>query len=280
MAGCICPISRIRPIRSPAAGACRANRLRRAEISGRTAGTQYTEMRRKPMRPVALLCGLSLAALCGAAQPHYDPAKTRVVLVPLLNLSGEKWEDLKQRQVDKGNGYLREAFSARGFQAIDPSLLASKMEQLQIDLTDEEQQKRAILYEIGRAVGADLIVCALITDTDQSLHRFLEIDDSALMCSISPDGILPSVADVGRRLLDPLLPARREGKAKIKLWLLYVKREKPILSAKTAEGRSAGGYFGFFDKGSKQQVIAVANALGELLKGFLKDYPEPARERH
>lgn len=231
------------------------------------------------MPAASMVFGLLLSAALNAAPPHFEPADTTVALIPVLNLSGEKWEDLKLKQVAKGDEFLRETFSARGFKVVDPALLTGKIEDLKIDLTDEEEQKRATLYRIGRAVGADLIVCALITDTDQSVHRFLDLDDPALACCTSPDGILPSIGDLANRLLDPFLPARKEGKVKIKLWLLDVKREVPILSAKTAEGRSTGGYFAFLDKGSKHQVIAVANALGDLLKGFLKDYPEPDKDQ-
>jgi len=231
------------------------------------------------MRLVPFLGGLFLASHAFAAAQQYTPSGTRVALVPLLNVSGERWADLKRRQVDKGNEFLREAFGDRGFQVVDPALLAAKTAELGIDLSDEEQQKRSTLYRLGRAVDADLIVCALITDTDQTEHRFLEIDDPNLSCSSDLDGLLPSIGDLAGRILDPILPGQREGKAKIKLWLLDVKREKPIISAKTAEGRSTGGYFAFLDRGSKHQVEAVASALNELLKGFLKNYPELQPDR-
>jgi hypothetical protein len=231
------------------------------------------------MRPVAYLFGLFLAARCLAAPPLYVPAETRVALVPLVNVSGERWVELKRRQVERGNLFLRAAFSDRGFQLIDADILAAETSELGIDMSDEEQQKRATLYRLGRAVGADLIVCALIVDTDQSERHILEIDTPYLTCSTDPDSQLPSVGDVAGRLLDPILPGQKQGKAKIKLWLLDVKREQPIISGKEAEGKSSGGYFAFLDKGSKHQVEAVATALQELLKEFFKDYPKPKRAR-
>jgi hypothetical protein len=226
------------------------------------------------------ICLLLLLGAWGVASktPEYKPRETRIAVVPLINATELKWEDLKQRQVDRGNEFLREEFAKRGFELVDQKKVNEALEKLEIDMSDEEQQKRDTLYTLGREVEADLVVFALIFETDQKLHKILDIG-SPVAC-VEPYGdILPTIGDIGQKIIDPVMPAQREGKAKLKLWLLDVKKEKPILSAKKAEGKSKGGYFAFFDKGSKRQVAAVANALETLLKDFFKPYPVQKKKK-
>jgi len=221
-------------------------------------------------KSVLLAALLLFAALTGAgSSPEYDPATTHVAIVPLVNASEEKWEKLKERQVTKGNEVLREVFLKRGFQVIDQAVIADAMHRLDIDLSDEEQQKRETLYRLGNEVKANLIVFALITGTEQKVRDLISHAGNVPV-SVGP---VPPIDDITKKVLAPFIPARREGNAKLKLWLLDVQKQKAILTAKTAQGRSIGGYFAFLDKGSKRQVMAVGDALQLLLKDFLKPYP-------
>lgn len=219
---------------------------------------------------LSIIILLAASAFSGGS-PEYDPATTHIAIIPLVNASEEKWEVLKEKQVTMGNEVLRAAFIKRGFQVIDQATIADAMHRLDIDLSDEEQQKRDTLYRLGNEVKANLIVFALITGTEQKVRDLISYVEPPVV-SIGP---VPPIDDITKKVLAPFIPARREGNAKIKLWLLDVQKEKAILTAKTAQGRSIGGYFAFLDKGSKRQVKAVGDALQLLLKDFFKPYPIP-----
>jgi hypothetical protein len=95
--------------------------------------------------------------------------------------------------------------------------------------------------EIGQKLDADYLVCAIITDTSQKQQMrglFME----------------------------------REGRTDMKIWLLDLRDEKPIISGKLFSGRS-GGRVSPLDKGSTRQIQATANALNDALKAFLAKYP-------
>lgn len=199
------------------------------------------------MRRRAFAAACLVLAACvmeaGRNQQTDVTGSTRVAIIPVVNLSGDEWKELLERQCQKGDAYLLEQFGGRGFHAVPAEQVKAAIETLKIDLADEEQHKRATLIQIGKAVEADLVVFAVITDTSQ-------------------------------KLIQQLLSAKREGRAKVKLWLLDVRTEEPILSAKSVEGKSGGGSFAGLNKGSDRQVIAVANALRDGLKDFFKKYPE------
>lgn len=177
-----------------------------------------------------------------ATPPKLVPTSTKVALVPVINTSGEKWQELKDRQCLRANEFLSTEFGSRGFQLISVERVKSEVAKLKIDFTDEEQQNRATLYSLGQACEADVIVFAVITDTTQ-------------------------------RLIQQFLSAKREGTAKLKVWVLNVKEQSPYLSAKSVEAKSGGGFFAGLDKGSDRQVIAVANGLRDVLKDFFAPYP-------
>jgi hypothetical protein len=182
---------------------------------------------------------LLLPLLCLATMAKTGPI---IAILPLINQSGEKWQELKDRQTAAGENWLRKEMARHGFVVLSQESVAASMKTVGVDLTDEENQKREPLYEIGRETKADYVFFAVITDTNQ-------------------------------KLIQQFLSSKREGTAKIKIWLLDVTSEKPILSAKLSEGKSGGGFFAGLDKGSDRQVQAVINSLNDALKDFLKDYP-------
>jgi hypothetical protein len=115
------------------------------------------------------------------------------------------------------------------------------MDELKIDFSDEEQQKRATLYELGKKLNADYILLGVITHTEQK--------------------------EFNRTLYKDI-----EGRTDAKIWFLDVKGEKPILSAKTVTGRSGGNRITL--KPSDRQIQAAANAFRDALKEFFIGYPE------
>lgn len=176
------------------------------------------------------------------AQKQFVPASTKVAILPSLNTSQEK--DAKQRDaqreaVDKA---LAEAFAARGFVVLDSTAIQNALASTKIDLADEENQKRANLFEIGRACGADIVVFVNITNVAQALHANFFV-------------------------------ANREGTAALKTWVLETEGEKAPLSAKILSSKSGGSYFAELDKGSSRIVRACVNAVRQGLADYLKPYP-------
>jgi len=184
---------------------------------------------------------LPLVLLAAASLASATVAKPRVVLVPVLNLSGEKWEELKLKQVAKANEYLQQQFRDRGFEIVSSDEVRRAMDAEKIDFTDEEQQRRAVLFDLGKKLNADYVLLGVITHTEQ-------------------------------KQFDRTFYKDIEGRADAKVWFLDVKAEKPIVSAKVFSGRSGGNRMTL--KPSDRQIQAAANAFRDALKDFFKDYPE------
>jgi len=132
-------------------------------------------MMRKSFLGLASLVGLLAVAPLTRADdkttPQYVPAETTVALIPIINQGGEKNEGFKTKQTENGNKELQKEFAEHGFKIADDAAVAKAVADLKLDLTDEEQQKKGNLYKIGKAVNANLVVLAVITDTSQQLSR-------------------------------------------------------------------------------------------------------------
>lgn len=182
--------------------------------------------------------------------PRNDPPRRgdrrefpRIAVLPIFNIAGEKWQELKDKQIMKGQEYLQTEFGKRDFDIVGAELVNKTLDSMKIDLTDEEQQRRSVLFDIGKKLDADYLVFAIITETSQKKQmRALYMDT--------------------------------EGQTTVKLWLLDLKDEKPLISAKTFVGRSGGNRLSIDNKGSDRQIQATANALRDALKEFLSKYPE------
>lgn len=200
----------------------------------------------KLMNRAALVALLTMSYTFVFAQDtppaHYTPQTTVVAILPVINLSGEKDSRQKIKQTENAERELYQRFLERGFVPADTEAVKRAIASLKIDLSDEEQYKRSTLYAIGKELKANLVIFVVITDVSQ-------------------------------RTSSNLFSTTKEGKAKLKAWLLDVDREDPIFSAKVHEGKSTGGHFGELEKGSERIVLACANGIRDLLKDFFKAYP-------
>lgn len=177
-----------------------------------------------------------------ALATHVRVEKPLVAILPILNNSGEKWKDLKERQVAKAHEWLAAEFPSRGFDVIPMPSVLDAIKAAKVDFTDEEEWKRARFFEVGKAAQARYVLFAVITSTDQKKQ------DRTFYKDI-------------------------EGLAEIKIWFLDCQSETPILSAKTFVGRSGGARMGD-GKGSSRQIQAAANAFDVALKEFFKGFPK------
>lgn len=132
---------------------------------------------------------------------------------------------------------MQDNFAKKGFVLVPQLDIDRAIADLKIDLTDEEQYRKDVLYSLGKKVNATLVAFAVITDTNQKMQT-------------------------------QFLSYKREGHTKVKAWLCDADRQQPVFSAKSMDGSSGGGFFAGLDKGSDRQVIATENALRDLYHDF------------
>ncbi|GEM_PF-2135487 len=184
-----------------------------------------------------------IPAVCVVADeiPVYTPAATKVAVMPVVSITGEKWDKVRNSQIDCSYNELESQFRERGFELVSPDEVMSAIRALSIDLKDEEEWKRDTFYKIGEKLGTDLIVFVLITDSTQ-------------------------------RVKTTFFTAQNEGHAKIKIWLLDAKNHINIKSSKQYDAKRVQGSFGRGAKGSALQVDAARRAIETALADFLKPY--------
>ena len=192
------------------------------------------------------------------APPPYVPAQTTVAILPVvlkLDTTGDnkdtaKTDPLKDRHVVKAQEELDLQFRSHGFKIADDAAVRKEVADEKLDLTDEENQRRAVFYQIGKAVHADLVAFVVI----ESVSRHNKSNS--------------------------FMGQQKEGKALLKMWLVDAGAEKPILNAVQHEGKAASNAFmdnaiGPDTNGySKFTIRAVGHGIDDMLKDFLKPYPE------
>lgn len=194
---------------------------------------------------------LGVVSVLAAVVCHAAASPLQVACIPVVNVAGANWEQLKARQSNVCNAYLRDQFAARGFKLAPADAVMSEMKREGVDFSDDEQQRRAILFQLGHALQVDYIVLAVITDTRASTNSHIIYSDSV-------------------------------GHASAKLWLLDVAHDKVVLSGRRIDSESGGSRLTYDNRGSDRQVQAAVNTLRDGLKDFLSAWPEqkpPSRRR-
>jgi hypothetical protein len=165
-----------------------------------------------------------------------------VAVLPVVNVAGANWEQLKARQSNVCNAYLRDQFAARGFKLSPADAMLSEMKREGIDFSDDEQQRRAVMFQLGHALHVDYIVLAVITDTRASTNSHILYSDSI-------------------------------GHASAKIWVLDVAHDKAVVNGRKIDSESGGSRLAIDNRGSDRQVQAAVNALRDGLKDFLAEWP-------
>lgn len=178
----------------------------------------------------------TLLALAFLSQSQTVAAPT-VAFIPGLNLSGEKNKDLMQRQSEKVSKFLTREFSKKGYNVVSEATVMEAIKSLKIDLTDEEEYRKANFFAIAKQVKADYIYVPVIVNSEQKQQ-------------------------------DRDLYTDREGRTDVKAWFLDVKEEKAVFSGKMFIGRSGGMRITL--RPSDRQVQAAENAVSESLKEVWK----------
>ncbi len=190
----------------------------------------------------------------------YTPTSTVVAILPVIKKedANDKKEDkkdapLQERHVVKAREELAALFSNHGFRLADAAAVQKALAEGKIDLSDEENQRRAVFYQIGKTVHADLVVFVII----ESVSRHTKSNS--------------------------FFGQQKEGKALLKLWLVDADREQPLLNAVQHEGKAASNAFldnqiGPDTNGYTRYTIrAVGHGIDDILKDFFKPYPENSK---
>ena len=211
------------------------------------------------MKQFALVLILGSFCLCRLAQADtppapaptlYTPSETTVAILPIISTEDSKVDALKDRHITKGQEELTAEFTRCGFKIADDASVQKALTDQKIDLSDEDNQRRAVFYQIGAAVHADLVVFVVI----ESVSRHNKSNS--------------------------LFGQQKEGKALLKMWLVDADKQQPIINALQKEGKAASNAFldnqiGPDTNGYTRYTIrAVGHGIDDMLADFFKPYPD------
>lgn len=189
--------------------------------------------------------GLAATAACAAAAA----AGMKVAIVPVVNVSGQQWEALKARQDNGCNDYLRNQFEGHGFDLVPPENILTEMRSQGVDFKDDESSRRDNLRAIGRAVKADYVILAMITDSNASKESHLIFNDEV-------------------------------GHATARVWIVDVAHGNVLMSGDRITSESGGTRLTYNSRGSDREVQAAINAMRDGFGEFLAKFPaKPVKGR-
>ncbi len=164
-----------------------------------------------------------------ASLAFVHPLAPIVAVVPFQNVSGEKWDELRTKVTTSLEKSVREQLTNRKCVLVEDAKIEMALREAKWDLGDEESWRRDSFYDLGRAVGADLVVFGVVTAQSQKMRQ----------------NAFSSVP---------------EGEVTAKIWALDVANRQPIISAKTFSDKARAK--GSLSKGSRAQEDAAAR-LGQ-----------------
>ena len=171
----------------------------------------------------------------------YTPAMVKVLVVPTINASGDKYKAMKIRQDEESDNTLHRLFASRGFGVLPIEKCSQEVAESNANATPSDSQEDH-LYKLGTEAGAQLVVFTEITKTWQHEVHVL---------------VVPTVA----------------GYTTFKTWLLDVPNHRAILSGTSLECRSTA----IAESGSERQTRAIRLGLEAQLKPFLEPYSRVAQ---
>jgi len=180
-------------------------------------------------------------ALLAAALPSAAQSRGVVAVLPTVNASGEKWEELKRKQSARIDEWLAKHLPAAGFALKPAPEVKEALAGIELDLADQEQWRKATLLQVGERTGADYVLFCAVTLTEQKEQKRTWYVD-------------------------------KEGRTDVRVWLIDVKAGKALIGGETFTGRSGGNRISFDNKGSERQIQAAVNAVRDATRAFLAPY--------
>lgn len=209
----------------------------------------------RSMARLGLVCAAALglwtmSASAATGRHPQDPNQVTpkaVLVLPIVNSTGEKWEDLKKRINEEIDKALAQELKTLGFDRVTEEATQTCIKGYGVDLADEESWKRDVFYDLGKAANAEYVIFAVVTSATQRMRV----------------NFLSSVP---------------EGDVTIKFWILNSNSRVPLLSAKSinAKARAKSNLFGEA-KGSECQVEAARRAVKEAIKEAFGEKKPPAK---
>jgi hypothetical protein len=176
-----------------------------------------------------------------AAAPKFEPTKTIVAIIPVVNESG-KDDDQALKLCTVGTSACEEQFTSHGFQLVAQSAIAKALADNKIDLTDEENRGKDTMSVVGKAVSADIVMMAVLKPTKDRVRM-------------------------------GLITARKSKEAVIDMKLLDVSDATYIMNA-VYKGTGKGSGFADFSSSSSLREVAVKGAVTNAFKDFMKPYKD------
>jgi hypothetical protein len=189
--------------------------------------------------------GASAAISGGTPQTSYDPTKTKVALLPLVNKADDFAKSFQDKVKRQANKALTERFTSRGFEVIDEATTKPAVDELKIDLSDRENWHAESLIPIGKKLGCRLVLLCVVTDAHSQINN--------------------SLFSIGG--------GSSEGIATVRAYLVDTETGAAILAGSPSKGKSAGGAFGILDKGMTHEAKSVMRGIDHALRDFLSAYP-------
>lgn len=179
-------------------------------------------------------------ASAASSVPVFVPAKTTVALLPIVDQTGKRDAELGKAKV-KGTKLIEDLFSGRGFQLAKPTDVTDLLAKDKIDLMSEESRSKDKLSSIGKALGADLLVCCVLQYLDVRM-KFVPFSSR----KVGKSKVQVKLLDVngGTFLVDGIFESKKQGN-----WLLPQASKTKSLGAE-----------------------AIANSVAAALEDFLEHY--------
>lgn len=193
------------------------------------------------LRVILVACSICAFALVGASvrrSGQTSPTGPTVAILPLANDSGEKWTELNGREAKHVAEYLTGQFTQRKFRIVPDQDVQDALKSLAIDLNLFEDQKTAMLKEIGHKLNADYVVFGVM------------------------------LGGVRHSVMIPLLLQSEDALVDVRIWFLDLKHGEDLVRAKTFQSKGSG----IDSKASDIEAQRVSGAFYFALKDFFKGY--------
>ena len=204
---------------------------------------------------VLVLCGGALCSWAQEPQPTtesqaaesvgqekvYDPANTKVVVLPFVNGLGKEGPEEKAA-CQMGTQQLRAAFADRSFVALEEAAVSEALAKLGIELSDSEERTKESFQKIAEELKADLVVCGVLQGYKTYMQR-------------------------------QWLASRKRGEAKIEM-KVYDARDQAYRVKAVQVGTAKGSPLeGGLARSRGLREDALTDAVSKSIDAFLKPYP-------
>lgn len=191
------------------------------------------------------------AAPAPEAAQAYEPTKTRVAIVQVINKADDLVKDFPAKIQPAVYKLLVQRFTARGFVVADSVGVEHTLAEMKLDMTDRENWQAKTLAQIGKKLDCRLTLLCVVTDAHSKIN------------------------DTGGNPFG----GSREGIVGVRAYLVDTETETNLIRNKPVEGKSAGGIYAAYDKGLTREGRAVSLGLDKALKGFLSAYAEAPKTK-